>query len=176
MTTPSVPLLDLLRKAGVDDTDFLREAVEWFLQQLMEAEVTQPIGAGPHERTEIRTNNRNGYRPRTWDTRVGTIRLVTPKLRQGTYYPETSASKTANVAPTIHAKQWKQSTISRLMNSQNVDGGYSLLTDQHLLSLYDTYYNLLLLTSLRKHRPLHDQAKRLRNRNLSCSEQGHALF
>ena len=60
MTTPSVPLLDLLRKAGVDDTDFLREAVEWFLQQLMEAEVTQPIGAGPHERTEIRKNSRNG--------------------------------------------------------------------------------------------------------------------
>ena len=67
----------------------------------------------------------------------------------------TSASKTANVAATIHAKQWKQRTISLLMNSQNVDGGYSLLTDQHLPSLYDTYYNLLLLTSLRKYRPLH---------------------
>ena len=88
MTTPSVPLLDLLRKAGVDDTDFLREAVEWFLQQLMEAEITQQIGAGPHERTETRTNSRNGYRPRTWDTRVGTIRLAIPQLRQGTDYPE----------------------------------------------------------------------------------------
>ncbi|POB09388.1 IS256 family transposase [Sulfobacillus sp. hq2] len=88
MTTPTVPLLDLLRKAGVEDTDFLREAVEWFLQQLMEAEVTQQIGAGPHERTGARTNSRNGHRPRTWETRVGAVQLAIPKLRQGTYYPE----------------------------------------------------------------------------------------
>ena len=88
MTTPTVPLLDLLRKAGVEDTDFLREAVEWFLQQLMETEVTQQIGAGPHERTGARTNSRNGHRPRTWETRVGAVQLAIPKLRQGTYYPE----------------------------------------------------------------------------------------
>ena len=88
MTTPTVPLLDLLRKAGVEDTDFLREAVEWFLQQLMEAEVTQHIGAGPHERTPDRTTSRNGYRQREWETRVGTVQLAIPKLRQGTYYPE----------------------------------------------------------------------------------------
>jgi transposase-like protein len=83
-----VPLLDLLRKAGVEDTDFLREAVEWFLQQLMEAEVTQQIGAGPHERTGARTTSRNGHRPRAWETRVGAVQLAIPKLRQGTYYPE----------------------------------------------------------------------------------------
>ncbi len=77
MTTPTVPLLDLLRKA-----------VEWFLQQLMEAEVTQQIGASPHERTGARTNSRNGHRPRTWETRVGAVQLAIPKLRQGTYYPE----------------------------------------------------------------------------------------
>jgi transposase-like protein len=80
--------LDLLRKAGVEETDFLREAVEWFLQQLMEAEVTQQIGAGPHERTAARTNQRNGYRPRAWETRLGTVQLAIPKLRHGTYYPE----------------------------------------------------------------------------------------
>ena len=88
MTTPTVPLLDLLRKAGVEDTDFLREAVEWFLQQLMEAEVTQQIGAGPHERTPERTTSRNGYRKREWETRVGTVQLAIPKLRRGTYFPE----------------------------------------------------------------------------------------
>lgn len=50
-----MPLFELLRKAGVEDTDFLREAVEWFVQQLMEAEVTQQIGAERHERTAART-------------------------------------------------------------------------------------------------------------------------
>jgi len=88
MTTSTVPLLDLLRKAGVEDTDFLCEAVEWFLQQLMEAEVTQTIGAGPHERTGTRTNSRNGHRLRTGETRVGRVQLAIPQLRQGTYYPE----------------------------------------------------------------------------------------
>jgi transposase-like protein len=83
-----VPLLDLLRKAGVEDTDFLREAVEWFWQQLMEAEVTPQIGAGPHERTRDRTTSRNGYRKREWETRVGTVQLAIPKLRRGTYFPE----------------------------------------------------------------------------------------
>jgi transposase-like protein len=83
-----VPLLDLLRKAGVEDTDFLREAVEWFLQQVMEAEVTQRIGAGPHARTATRTNSRNGHRSRTWETRVGSVQLAIPKLRHGTDYPE----------------------------------------------------------------------------------------
>ncbi len=87
MTTPTVPLLALLRKAGVEDTDFLREAVEWFLQQLMEAEVTQPMGAGPHERTRDRTTSRTGYRKREWETRGGTVPFAIPKLRRGTYFP-----------------------------------------------------------------------------------------
>jgi hypothetical protein len=45
------------------------------------------IGAGPYERSEERTNSRNGYREREWDTRVGTIELQIPKLHQGTYFP-----------------------------------------------------------------------------------------
>ncbi|WP_053960317.1 transposase [Sulfobacillus thermosulfidooxidans] len=49
---------------------------------------TLHMGAGPHERTETRTNRRNGYRSRTWDTRVGTIRFAIPKLLQGTDYSE----------------------------------------------------------------------------------------
>lgn len=88
MSTSPVPLVELLRKAGIEETDFLRDAVEGFLQPLMEAEVPHQIGAAPPERTATRTHQRNGYRPRTWNTRVGTVHLAIPKLRHGTYFPE----------------------------------------------------------------------------------------
>jgi transposase-like protein len=53
----------------------------------METEVAGLIGADRHERTGERTTYRNGYRTRTWDTRMGTIELAIPKLRTGTYFP-----------------------------------------------------------------------------------------
>jgi len=53
----------------------------------MELEVSRKIGAQRHERTAERVTYRNGYRHRTWDTRVGTIDLRIPKLRQGSYFP-----------------------------------------------------------------------------------------
>jgi putative transposase len=53
----------------------------------MEAEVAAKIGAGLGERSPERTTHRNGYRPREWDTRVGSIELAIPKLRQGSYFP-----------------------------------------------------------------------------------------
>src|SRR5262249_16789012 len=56
-------------------------------EQLMELEVSQQAGAGRYERTEQRSTYRNGYRERTWQTRVGEIPLRIPKLRQGSYFP-----------------------------------------------------------------------------------------
>ena len=56
-------------------------------QALMEAEVTELVGAERYERTEERTAHRNGSRARTWDTRVGTLELAVPKVRPGSYYP-----------------------------------------------------------------------------------------
>src|SRR3954465_12641079 len=53
----------------------------------MEAEVAAQIGAERYARTEERSTQRNGYRPRTWDTRVGSLELQIPKLRQGNYLP-----------------------------------------------------------------------------------------
>jgi transposase-like protein len=54
----------------------------------MEAEVTQLVGAAPYERSDTRATHRNGYREREWDTRVGTIDLQIPKMRQGkSYFP-----------------------------------------------------------------------------------------
>ena len=80
-----MPLAELLQKAG--DGDFLRAVAEAVLQLLMEADVEGLIGAGRHERSADRLNYRNGYRDRTLDTRLGTLALRIPKLRQGSYFP-----------------------------------------------------------------------------------------
>ncbi len=53
----------------------------------MEVEVAAQIGAERYERNTDRTNHRNGYRHREWDTHVGTLDLRIPKLRKGTYFP-----------------------------------------------------------------------------------------
>jgi hypothetical protein len=56
-------------------------------QRLMELDVDKRCGASHGERTEARTNSRNGYRQRDWETRAGTVPLPIPKLRQGSYFP-----------------------------------------------------------------------------------------
>lgn len=87
MTNFRIALEELLRKSGVDDVDFLREGDRVLAQGLMELEVSQQIGAERYERSSERSNYRNGYRERLWDTRVGTIDLQIPKLRKGSYMP-----------------------------------------------------------------------------------------
>src|SRR5437899_188438 len=67
--------------------DFLRESLTWVCQQLMEAEVSELIGAGRGERSEERLTHRNGYRMRPWATRAGEIELAIPKIRRGSYFP-----------------------------------------------------------------------------------------
>jgi putative transposase len=81
-------LYELLRKADGADVDFLREGVRTLAQALMEVEVTTQVGAEHGERApERRVTQRNGYRPREWDTRVGTVELQVPKLRAGSFFP-----------------------------------------------------------------------------------------
>ena len=78
----------LLRKAQMEhDADFLRDGVRVLGEALMELEVTQYVGAERHERTPERTGQRNGYREREWDTRVGTVELRVPRVRDGGYFP-----------------------------------------------------------------------------------------
>jgi len=67
--------------------DLLRELLEVIVTRVMGAEVTALCGAGYSERSADRVNARNGYRQRAWDTRLGTIDLPIPKLRQGSYFP-----------------------------------------------------------------------------------------
>ncbi len=68
--------------------DLLRAMVQDFAETLMSAEADALCGAGYGERSPERVNIRNGYRERDWDTRVGTIELAIPKLRQGSYFPD----------------------------------------------------------------------------------------
>jgi putative transposase len=72
---------ELPQKSG--DSDFLRAVAESVLQILVEADVEGLIGARRHERTGDRLNYHNGYRERSLDTRLGSLQLRIPKLRQG---------------------------------------------------------------------------------------------
>src|SRR5206468_11244415 len=85
MTDERMALVELLQKSG--DGDFLRSVAEAVLQILMEADVAGLIGAGRHERSADRLNYRKGYRDRSLETRLGTLSLRIPKLRQGSYIP-----------------------------------------------------------------------------------------
>src|SRR5919199_4330020 len=100
MTEERLPLAELLEKAG--DGDFLRAVAEAVPQLLMEADVEGLIGAARHERTAERSTHRNGYRDRALDTRLGTLQLRIPKLRQGRDFPPflepRKASEKARVA------------------------------------------------------------------------------
>jgi len=87
VTDLSIAFEELLRKSGVRDADFLREAVQVLCQALMELEVSRKVGAERYERSDQRTTYRNGYRTRQWETRVGPVSLRIPKLREGTYFP-----------------------------------------------------------------------------------------
>jgi putative transposase len=88
MTEPTIALREYLRKMGMDwDSDLLREGIRVLMRLLMEAEVSEQIGAERYQRSDERQNYRNGYREREWETRVGDVTLEVPKLRQGTYYP-----------------------------------------------------------------------------------------
>jgi transposase-like protein len=69
----------------LDDPSFLKEIVERVLQELLEVEMTEHVGAAPYERSENRTGRRNGYKPRTLRTRVGTLNLLVPQDREGTF-------------------------------------------------------------------------------------------
>ncbi len=77
-----------------EHADVIRESVRVVAAELMEAEVSQLIGAELGERRpEDRATQRNGYRPRRWDTRAGEIELQIPKLRQGSYFGVTDAAQ-----------------------------------------------------------------------------------
>ena len=79
------PDVRMAQEALLDDPDFLREIAERVIQEILEAEMTEHIGAALHERTDTRRGHRNGHKPRTLRTRVGTLNLLVPQDREGTF-------------------------------------------------------------------------------------------
>src|SRR5512142_569567 len=113
MTDDRMALIDLIQKST--DGDFLRSIAEFTLQRLMAFEVECVCGAGRHERNEDRPNYRNGSRPPQLETRLGTLDLRIPKLRQGSYFPAfLEPRKTAEKALTaVIQEAWIQGVSTR---------------------------------------------------------------
>ncbi|RBO78297.1 IS256 family transposase [Nocardia puris] len=82
---PSQPFGEQLAAAS---PDLLRQMLATFISTMMSAEADAVCGAEYGQRSDERTNSRNGYRHRDFDTRVGTIDVAIPKLRQGSYFPD----------------------------------------------------------------------------------------
>ena len=70
------------------EPDLLRDMLSTFVQALMSAEADAICGAPYGERSVGRSNSRNGYRTRDFDTRTGTMAVAIPKLREGSYFPD----------------------------------------------------------------------------------------
>lgn len=137
-------LMARLREALVDQPDFLREIVQGTLQRLLEEEITLHLNADPHERTEGRRGYRNGYRPRQLKTRVGTLHLLVPMDREGTFKTElfdryqrsekalvlslmemylegVSTRKVKDVTEVLCGTSFSKSTVSRLSGQLDAD-------------------------------------------------------
>jgi putative transposase len=65
----------------------IREAVQLVLQELIETEATEHVGADRYERSDSRITDRNGHRPRLLATQAGDVELRIPKLRKGSFFP-----------------------------------------------------------------------------------------
>ena len=85
MTDDRMALQALLEKTV--DADFLRQMIGFSAQRLMELDIESRTSAGHGERSPDRLVQRNGYRNRDWETRVGSVELRIPKLRKGSYFP-----------------------------------------------------------------------------------------
>ncbi len=80
-------LADKLVEAASSAEDPIRAMAEMITDFVMEAEVSAKIGAEPHQRSDERRRYRNGHRERRWDTRLGSLKLQVPKVREGGYVP-----------------------------------------------------------------------------------------
>lgn len=88
MALPQSALSELLEAFRTGDgVDLIRESVRVALQELIEIEATERIGAAPYERTPDRVAERNGHRPRMLTTKAGDVELRIPKLRKGSFLP-----------------------------------------------------------------------------------------
>ena len=109
-------LTELLRKAEAEPgLDVLREGVRVLAEAVMDLEVEAHLGAARHERSPERDGHRNGYRERVWDTRVGTIGLRVPRVRDGSFYPSLLEPRTRGERALVAVVQeaWIQGVSTR---------------------------------------------------------------
>lgn len=130
MTRNNITHIEWIRKKIEEsDTDVLRELLLDTLQALMSAQADSMCGAEYGERSDERTNSRNGYRTRRWDTRVGTLDLEIPKLRRGSYYPHWLLSprrRSERALVQVISEAWVEGVstrkVDRLVKSLGIDG------------------------------------------------------
>ena len=88
MALPQSAVSELLEAFRTGEgVDLIRESVRMVMQELIEAEATEKIGAAKYERTDTRVTERNGSRDRLLATQAGDVELRIPKLRKGSYFP-----------------------------------------------------------------------------------------
>jgi len=128
--------------------DLLRAMVKEFAEALMSADADAVCGGGYGERSPERVNRRNGYRERGWDTRVGSVELAVPKLREGSCFPDwllqprrraeqafvsviadaylagISTRRVEKLVPQLGVERMSKSQLSRLAKSLEVPRGW----------------------------------------------------
>jgi Transposase, Mutator family len=102
--TALLEALDALKAAEVDDR--IRQAAQTIYQALIEAELTQVIGAAPNERTPDRLAQRNGHRARVLTTTAGDLELRISKLRAGSFFPSL-LERRRRVDQALFASSWR---------------------------------------------------------------------
>ncbi|MGE3955015.1 MAG: transposase [Parachlamydiales bacterium] len=81
-------LMAHISQALQQEPEAMKTILETLLNLVMKAERSQTIGAGPYERSDQRQGYANGYKPKTWHTRVGPLKLNVPKVRGIEFYPQ----------------------------------------------------------------------------------------
>ena len=152
-----IGLSELLRKAMIEqDADFLKEGVRVLSQALMEMEVQEHVGAGRHERSAGRTGQRNGYRERSWDTRVGTVELKVPRVRDGGYFPSL-----------LEPRRKAERALSAVVQEAYVHGVSTRKVDELVKALGMTGISKSRVSEVCKE--LDEEVERFRNRELEGS-------
>jgi putative transposase len=152
-----IGLSELLRKAMIDqDAEFLKEGVRVLSQALMELEVQEHVGAGRHERSASRTGQRNGYRERSWDTRVGTMELKVPRVRDGGYFPSL-----------LEPRRKAERALAAVVQEAYVHGVYTRKVDELVKALGMSGISKSRVSTLCEE--LDEEVERFRNRPLEGS-------
>lgn len=137
-------LLELVGELGGEPVrDLFRDLLERSLQELIDAELTGAIGAEPHERTDSRTNQRNGGRPRMLSTPAGDVELRLPKVRTGSFFPSLLEPRRRvdralwAVIATAYVTGTSTRKVDDLVRALGVDSGVSKSTVSRICSQID---------------------------------------